>query len=86
MPSIALIVIGESKKIRSYPSFNYKNQNSLSTDNNEDNYDELSELRNNLKPDEIILMQKDDEFYIKMNKEEWEKAKAKGADEDFEEL
>ena len=35
-------------------------------------------------PDEIIIMQREDKIYSTIKKEDWEKAKEKGADQEFE--
>ncbi|MDC0584451.1 zinc ribbon domain-containing protein [Bacteroidales bacterium] len=90
-PSISLIIIGQLKKIKDLSKKPTKVDKPNSDSNNRnDSYhvkdSEFEDLKKSLKSDETIIMQKEDEIYSKIKKEEWEKAKAKGADQEFEEI
>lgn len=84
LPSIALIIIGESRKISNNKSSSNNSSGNGPIPDDPEGESELNETKRSLKEDELILWHKDDERYEKIKKEDWEKARAKGADETFE--
>lgn len=79
-PAITLIIIGLMRKklnLNYQQADNNRNRKPLCQ---KESIKQLGELRKTLQTDEVIIMNKEDWSYQKMNKNEWYKAKASGAD------